>query len=365
MIRRTLLICCTLLTLTAGALEPPEIDPLDTNAGAFLGVDYEAEREAAWEAYQAADYLAAARHYLAYLRGRPGDATSIYNLACCYGLLDEPELAARFLDLAVQAGFEDAWLIAEDGDFDAVRDDEVFQRTAAEAVATIEAQYAAMPPIAFTTTPTPLPYHLIEPTTIEEGEPLTLIVALHGYGSNPTRFSKLAADFGSSFIFCAPRAPHPYSTSSVGYSWLWWDENGLIPGALETAENYILELVEELRTEYAPERVFLMGFSQGAGMTYDIAIKHPGVFDGALPFGGWLDQEEGWFDGVELSAAAQTPFFIAHGNADGVVPFEAGLGAAEMLTALGAEVTFHEFDGGHQVPAEAVAAAVEWIKSLD
>ncbi|MBD3373144.1 MAG: hypothetical protein GF403_10575, partial [Candidatus Coatesbacteria bacterium] len=55
MTRRTLLICCTLLTLTAGALEPPEIDPLDPDAGAFLGVDYEAAREAAWEAYQAAD----------------------------------------------------------------------------------------------------------------------------------------------------------------------------------------------------------------------------------------------------------------------------------------------------------------------
>lgn len=364
--RRTLLLSLLILTVTvATALEPAEIDPLDPAAGEFLGLDYEAERQAAWEAYQAADYLEAARHYLAYLRGRPGDATSIYNLACCYGLLGEAEPAARYLELAVDAGFEDAWLIAEDGDFDKVRDSEVFTLAAETAIAEIEARLAAIPPLHWTSAEIQLPTPVVEAKLFEEGAPRTLIVALHGYGSNPLRFSRLAEYFGPEFTLACPRAPHPYSTSSVGFTWLWWTADGELPGSRQNAENYVLTVVEELREKYEPQRVYLMGFSQGAGMTYDIALKNPEIFDGALPFGGWLDTEEMGLTEADLEAAADLPFFICHGEEDSSVPFEAGQSASELLEGLGYDVSFHAFAGGHFVPEDAVTAAVEWIKSLE
>jgi phospholipase/carboxylesterase len=366
MSRRTLLLSLLILAVSvAAALDPAEIDPLDPAAGEFLEADFDEYAALARQYYQEGDYLESARYHLAYLTGRPGDSTYIYNLACCFGLLGEAEPAARYLELAVDAGFEDAWLIAEDGDFDKVRDSEVFALAAETAIAEIEAKLAAIPPLHWTETPVQLPTPVVEAKLLEEGQPRTLIVALHGYGSNPLRFSRLAEAFGPEFTLACPRAPHPYSTSSVGFTWLWWTEDGELPGSRENAENYVLTVIEELREKYEPERVYLMGFSQGAGMTYDIALKNPQIFDGALPFGGWLDTEEMGLTEADLEAAAELPFFICHGEEDSSVPFEAGRGARELLEGYGYDVTFHAFAGGHFVPEEAVAAAVEWIKSLE
>jgi beta-lactamase regulating signal transducer with metallopeptidase domain/Flp pilus assembly protein TadD len=57
---------------------------------------------------------------------RPG--TSLYNAACSYALLGDAQRATATLKAAIDAGWDDMEKIAEDSDFDPIRNDATFQR---------------------------------------------------------------------------------------------------------------------------------------------------------------------------------------------------------------------------------------------
>lgn len=54
--------------------------------------------------------------------------------------------------------------------------------------------------------------------------------------------------------------------------------------------------------------------------------------------------------------------FISHGRDDRVLPIDrCGRRVARALTTAGYAVEYHEFGGGHDVPAEVVVAALRWL----
>jgi phospholipase/carboxylesterase len=191
-----------------------------------------------------------------------------------------------------------------------------------------------------------------------------LVVGLHGYGSNPDRFITLWERFaGHDFIYAVPRAPYPFLVGKwIGYSWA----KG-IPGhrlmserATTMTERYIAGVVKNLCNQYSVSDVYLLGFSQGCAFTYQAGIKNHELFDGLICFGGWLDTD--WISEEAISAANSLRIFIAHGTEDRMVEYESGIKARDCLEEHGYDVTFHEFDGAHSVPEEALQAAETWMK---
>jgi phospholipase/carboxylesterase len=126
-------------------------------------------------------------------------------------------------------------------------------------------------------------------------------------------------------------------------------------------EAYVVNVVSNLKTKYKIDKVFLMGFSQGAFFTYRIGITYHDLFDGLIVFGGELQTDA--LSKEDIAAGADIPVFIAHGNEDKIVPFQNGLDARDTLDAAGYDVTWHEFTGGHAVPADALQAAQAWMKT--
>jgi len=61
-----------------------------------------------------------------------------------------------------------------------------------------------------------------------------------------------------------------------------------------------------------------------------------------------------------LAAAAGVRVFIAHGREDS---FEVAQSAYDQLTAAGADVTLHPYDGGHYINLTALRAAQAWMTS--
>jgi tetratricopeptide (TPR) repeat protein len=125
----TFILCAAMMT-TAVAQDsttdvdwsnPDSIDVLQPDIGDFLDVDLAALEKIATDAYQAGEWEKAAKYYLALLRYDISDSGNIYNLACCYGLMGEAELAAKYLERAYRAGFTDIEHISWDPDFDSVR----------------------------------------------------------------------------------------------------------------------------------------------------------------------------------------------------------------------------------------------------
>jgi tetratricopeptide (TPR) repeat protein len=67
--------------------------------------------------------LAVDKHLVA---ARPSDPTAHYNLACRYALLQQPDLAFKSLQRAIELGYRDFRFMEEDRDLDSIRQDPRF-----------------------------------------------------------------------------------------------------------------------------------------------------------------------------------------------------------------------------------------------
>jgi len=346
---------------------PETLDPMNPTLGSFLDIDLQAWQRTASEAYQSGDYEKAAKYYLAYVRCNVQDAQSVYNLACCYGLMGDADLAASYLKRAVKAGFTDIGWIQKDTDFDNVRGTEVFDTTMATLETEAADREAALGERIFTESSAMFGCRIRTPENFDPSQSHTLVIGLHGYGDNADHFIGLWKRFTApDFIFAAPETPYPFTGGSqIGYS---WGVEG--PGvneelwrrSMEMTDGYIANLVSDLKRRYQIDRVFLLGFSQGAFLTYTTGIRHHDLFTGLIVFGGGLE-EDGLTD-EELAAGKDLRIFIAHGNEDQVIEYQLGVQARDKLMAHGYDVTWHEFAGGHTVQPEALQAAEEWMKRM-
>lgn len=346
--------------------DPDSIDPFAEGIGDFLDTDVDEIKQAAWDFYSDGDYETAAKYYLALLHFNVTDGSSIYNLACCYGLLGEEELAAEFIENAFNAGYTDVDWISWDPDFDSVREGPIFALTLAGLMERVSAEESQLGDLVYLHTDGFYECRIMLPDNFDPEKSYTLLIGLHGYGSNIDRFITLYNRFENhDFIYATPRAPFPFfSGSDLGYSWNEWDPNDEDFWARNTtyAINYVGDTVHQLKARYNVDEVYLLGFSQGCSLAYMAGITYHEMFDGMICFGGWLDNE--YLDEEAIIEASDTRVFIGHATDDSVVEFESGLAARDLLESIGYDVTMFEFTGGHSVPEVALRAVERWMKGM-
>ena len=339
------------------------IDPMQADAGDFLDTDITALAKKANELYQGGSYEEAAKYFLALLRYNISDGGAIYNLACCYGLMGDGALAAKYLKRAAKAGMEDVGWVKNDSDFAKVRETPEF----AEAIAAMEEEIAKknadagnvmqVSSVGF------YPCRVFLPPGFDAAKSHTLILGLHGYGDNPDNFIKLHKRMGDpNLIFASLQAQYPFQDGKdIGYSWLMGNEGDaeLYNNTRIAAVGHVACAIAALKAKYKVDKVYLLGFSQGCAMAYYAGFAHPELVRGIICFGGWLDTE-----GIMPEWRAEAKglrVFIAHGTKDPVVEYKNGEDARDLLIAEGFDVTFASFDGAHAVPEAPLKQAVAWV----
>lgn len=201
--------------------------------------------------------------------------------------------------------------------------------------------------------PTAEPFEHLEIRTAgaREDAELPLLVALHGRGDRPEWFAPLFDDFPVPARVAILRAPHPFAE---GQAWFLRaraiEANGpIIARELARHAERIVATTEAIRrarrTRGAP---IVVGFSQGAMLTYAVALRHPDTFGAAFPVSGQLFPE--LLDG---RAPLRAPPIVAfHGRADPLVSIEADRRGVALLRARGVEVVLREFDAPHAITPE-------------
>ena len=341
----------------------PATNALDPSAGDFLDFPLDSARRAANNAYQAAHYEEAAGFYLTALEHDISSANDIYNLACCYGLLKKDTLAAVYLKRAFRAGFDDIEHVRRDPDFDSVRTSAVFV-AAVESSAAVAKRTAELKgrPIAVSATTFQTCYiHL--PDGYDSTKAYSLLVGLHGVGSNPEIFARLYERAGKpQLIYAVLQAPYSISAEGVqGYSWVLWNDSDSTvqrQSALLSSD-YVAEACRMLKEQYRISGTWLLGFSQGCGLAYITGVRHHDLFKGIIGFGGGFDTLR--FSPADYEAAKSLPVFASHGSDDRVVDPKYGAQAREFLKRKGFNVTFAEFKGGHTVAEAPLKAAMKWM----
>jgi phospholipase/carboxylesterase len=185
------------------------------------------------------------------------------------------------------------------------------------------------------------------------GAPQSLVILLHGYGSNGDDLIGLAPYWQAALphtLFISPNAPQPCAGSAGGYQW--WPLTSLSPEAraagVRISAPILDAFIDEQLEKYAltEAQLVLAGFSQGTMMALHVGPRRERQIAGILGFSGMLADPEA------LAAEVRTkpPVLLLHGDADAVLPVAALSHAETALKALGFTVSTHVSRGmGHSI----------------
>ena len=199
------------------------------------------------------------------------------------------------------------------------------------------------------------------------GETATsLVILLHGYGSNGDDLIGLAPHWRSALphtAFVAPNAPEICPGAPDGYQW-WgitsFDRSAMILGAERAAPVLDAFVDAELqRHGLSEDRLALVGFSQGTMMALHVGPRRAHQLAGVVGYSGLLADP----DPAELRT--RPPILLVHGDADPMVPVAAMGKAQAALVPLGFEVTTHISPGlGHSIDEAGLRLGGQFLRRV-
>lgn len=188
------------------------------------------------------------------------------------------------------------------------------------------------------------------------------MILLHGRGAGAQDVLALAQAFDEpQFLYAAPEAadgtwyPHDFTAPVKDNE----------PG-LSSALHVIDDLFKRFTAEgMPPEKVVLLGFSQGGCLALEYAARNPRRYGGIAGFSGAL------IGPPEVARPSPgtlggTPVFLGCSESDPHVPADHVRHAAEVLGGLGAEVTLRLYPNlGHEVNDDEIQAVQRMIEQIE
>lgn len=199
--------------------------------------------------------------------------------------------------------------------------------------------------------------------------PRALVVFLHGYGADGNDLLSLADVLGPHLpgvAFAAPDAPEPCSGNPFGRQWFpipWLDgssEESARLGLAAASDDLNAFLDARLAAEdLTPDRLALVGFSQGAMMAMHVAPRRAQAVAGVVAISGRLLEHER----LAAEAVVKPPVLLVHGDQDEVVPFASMDFAGQELVRAGFAVYGHVMKGtGHGIAPDGLGAALSFLR---
>lgn len=188
-----------------------------------------------------------------------------------------------------------------------------------------------------------------------------LLIMLHGYGSHEEDLFSFSSELQDEFHIVSLRAPH--SIGFGGYAWYAInfdaDENKFsdIPQARESLL-LLDELIEELKAKINPSKVFLLGFSQGAILSYAYSFNYPNIVDHVVALSGYLIED---LIPAELDSNIQTDYYSSHGTVDQVIPVSWARKIQPFLRSQKLSCEYSEYPVGHGVAPQNFYHFKDWI----
>ncbi|MBI1684506.1 alpha/beta hydrolase [Caulobacter hibisci] len=185
------------------------------------------------------------------------------------------------------------------------------------------------------------------------GSPKSIVIFLHGYGSNGADLIDLAPYWAQALpdtLFLAPDAPQP--CEGVPYGRQWWALTSLTPQAraagVRVSARALDAYIDAQLTAHglAEDKLALVGFSQGTMMALHVGPRRAKALAGIVGFSGMLADPEA----LAAEVVTKPPVLLVHGDRDDVLPLSALHQADVGLKALGFEVATHVSPGlGHSI----------------
>ncbi|MEO6526587.1 MAG: alpha/beta hydrolase-fold protein [Gemmatimonadaceae bacterium] len=186
---------------------------------------------------------------------------------------------------------------------------------------------------------------IVVPASYDSARPARLMLLLHGAGGSGEairrRLSPLADSL--SMIVIAP--------DSRGSTWDFM--RGPFGPDVELIDSMLQTTFDRYRVDSSG--VIIAGFSDGASYALSLGMTNGTLFSRIVAFSPGMD-------GV-IAALGRPRIFVSHGSRDQVLAIEqTSQRIVPRLRARGYDVSYREFDGRHEIPADVVREAVRWLE---
>jgi predicted esterase len=187
---------------------------------------------------------------------------------------------------------------------------------------------------------------LYVPTSLDPKRPAPMLLALHGATQNNevmiNRLSSVADTLGAALL-----APDSRGRTWDAIRGDFGDDPAFIDRALaRTFDKCAID----------PARIWLCGFSDGASYGLSLGLANGDFFSRVLAFSpGFV---------IPAERHGKPRIFVSHGRQDPILPIDrASRAIVPQLKREGYDVRYDEFEGGHRMPPEVLAAAIQWLGS--
>jgi phospholipase/carboxylesterase len=208
-----------------------------------------------------------------------------------------------------------------------------------------------------------LQYIVREPKIASQKPPL--LILLHGYGSNKEDLFSFADELPDELLIVSAQAP--LSIGNGGFAWYsinFDDINGKFSDLKEAKQSIdeIADFIEEIKIKYNtnPDKTFLLGFSQGAILSYSLSFFHPDKIQHILALSGYINTA---LLPKNISSEIKTDYYCSHGSVDQVLPVEWARNSKPFLDNLGFQNEYSEYNVGHGVAPQNFYSFKKWIEA--
>lgn len=202
--------------------------------------------------------------------------------------------------------------------------------------------------------------------------PKYLVIFLHGYGSNGENLLNLAHEFKHVLPeahFISPNGCEPWEGGFPdSYQWfsLYSDSQerksiSQIAGEIKKSNKLLKNFIDAqlARFKLTPEKLLLVGFSQGAMMSIYQGLISEEKLAGIISFSGKAILPEM----LGEQSTSKPEICLIHGEADSVLPFDHFLEAKKILSAQNISHEAHSFPNlDHTIDIHGVRVAQNFIK---
>lgn len=222
----------------------------------------------------------------------------------------------------------------------------------------------------------PQNYVVIYPDGFQADKPCDLLIALHGHGSDRWQFAKADIDECRSARDAAAARHMIYVVPDYRAKTSWMGPK---------AEADLVQIIEELKSQYKINKKILCGASMGGSSTLTFAAMHPELIDGAVSMNGTANhlEYENFQDAIGESFGGpktqipleyknrsaeywperlKMPVAITAGGKDTIVPPQSVLRLAGVLKKLNPNVLLlYREDGGHSTTYADAKQAFDFV----
>lgn len=208
-----------------------------------------------------------------------------------------------------------------------------------------------------------LDYRIRRP--LKEGETTPVLFLLHGYGSHEEDLFSFANYLPEEYLIISLRAP--LTLGFGGYAWYsihfneqqdkWSDDD-----EAKTAQEIILHNIDYHLEQFKLEgqKVSLLGFSQGAILSWAVGLSHPERIDKIIALSGYVNED---IFGYAKEGLDQLRIFSSHGTEDPTLPVDWARKGIALVEKKEINVDYKEYPAGHGINPENFADLLAWLKA--